>query len=388
VRPQKKRPHVAPNAKMQGKYMRTLLTFLFFCAWSPPILADVISSVYFTYTQEELNELKAASSDLLIFADELRKWDYIAEQAAIKEGWNFLELSRFFTYLYAAQAEAANLSYILKGSFAGSLDPVSYKVISLFFSQFEKPQLYQSDGYSQILAEFVTQKIKQRIEKENASNAMFGSHESADPSYTDGLNVATWIPWAAMPSADFWPPAPPAMDDSFWKNEIKTLIDAQNPISDEKKDVIYRWSGIAFHWSGNWRAIVNQYIFSRSNIPLKKILKVRIATMLSTYDAIIAYMGAKYHHMVPRPKALNPDILYVVEVPKNPSYPSGQAAIAGAVSTIMVTFFPTDADNWRQFSYECRQARIWAGIHYPIDEQTGRVLGQNISKEILRLNLY
>ncbi len=90
-----------------------------------------------------------------------------------------------------------------------------------------------------------------------------------ETNYTLGSDVAKWIPWAAFPEVAYWPKAPPSMDDPEWKNQIAMIKSEQKTMTPERREAIDYWAGLKGPGSGDWRAIVNDYLFSH-RIPLEK----------------------------------------------------------------------------------------------------------------------
>lgn len=362
---------------------KRLVCIYFLMLFSLPafVLAATDFPTYFTYSEEEMHHLQGGSSTYSMSKGELLKWDAFTAHA-IREGRiDFYQRMRIFTYLYVAQREAAFLSHTVKGRFEGSLDPVSYKVLSLFFTNLPKPDLYQEDAYSEALAKVVWKRIEQRVEKEDDSMNEYHVPREHQKAFSAGWNTAKWIPWYAEPAKAFWPPAPPPMSDPSWKVQIQEIKKAQTPMTEEKKQIVYRWAGLAYPWSDDWREIMNHYLFCKA-IPFPKTLLVRSTVMMGLYDTILVYGQTKYHYLVIRPQVFDPSIRYYIKVPSHPSYPAGHSAESAVTATLMAYFFPSDASYWQQLAEECSLSRIWAGVHYPIDAEGGKRIGSKVAEKI------
>ena len=360
------------------------LCALLMCALSTLLCAQEEASLpaYFSYAPEELKALHQLPTNQNMDMLEVRKWDGIAMRAVEEKKLSFYDYTRVFTYLYVAQADAAYLSQNLIGEFKGSLDPVSYQVLSVFFPDLAKPTLFTEDLYSLALAQLITAQVDARIKHENSLSHLFYVPEALQQDFSAGLGVAKWIPWFAKPSIDYWPPSPPSLDNPVWKEQIAAIKAAQNPMTEEKKEVIYLWAGLSYPWSGDWRNIVNQYLLCRS-VPLKKAFSVRSTLMVGLYDSVAAYTTCKYHYLIPRPQKMDPSIRYEIPVPKHPSYPSGHATESTVATRILSLYFPADAKYWQIMAEQCRISRIWAGIHYPFDNEAGKVCGNKVADKVL-----
>jgi membrane-associated phospholipid phosphatase len=361
------------------KLFSFLTCALFGCACSPFLCA---TEPIFQYDVADLQALAELSSDHTMSLQEVQKWDAIASRAVEENHFNFYEGVRFFTYLYVAQNEAITLTNNLNQTFKGSLDPISYQVTTLFFPEIEKTTLFNEDPFSLKLAEMILTHIAARVEKENSLHATFFVPLNLKQDFSAGLDVAKWTPWFAKPEKDYWPAPPPSIQDPIWQKQIAAIKNAQNPMTEEKKRVIFRWAGLAYPGSSDFREIANQY-FLCHDVPLKTVLLARSIMMIGLYDCVIAYTSCKYHYLFPRPQKLDPTVVYIIPVPKHPSYPSGHATESTVVARILSHFFPQDSHSWENLGQICRNSRIWAGIHYPIDNEAGIVCGNKVADTIL-----
>jgi PAP2 superfamily len=70
--------------------------------------------------------------------------------------------------------------------------------------------------------------------------------------------------------------------------------------------------------------------------------------------------------------------------PRHPSYPSGHSTIAGAASEILSYFFPDYIAEFDALADNAGMGRMWAGIHYRSDHETGVRLGRTVAREIVK----
>lgn len=98
------------------------------------------------------------------------------------------------------------------------------------------------------------------------------------------------------------------------------------------------------------------------------------------YDAFIASQDGKFACWYIRPPQLDGAILPIIPVPNFPSYPSNHSTFSAARSEILAYLFPAHAEFIRAVGKEAGDSRIWAGIHYPMDNVAGVALGKSVAE--------
>lgn len=324
--------------------------------------------------------IKPLQSDFQLEKQDLQKWDQNINEA-FKEAPASLTKVRLFTYLYVALNDAAALSLKAKGSYSGSLDPLSYAIAALFLPEYQKPTDFKEDDYSKALKEIVFERIQKRIEKENARQVSFHPPETFKEDFFIGLDIAKWLPWYSTPTSAYLTPPPP-QDIKAWDQQLKEIRAMQDPMTEEKKHAVRAWAGMDEPDRSDWKDIANDYLFSH-DIALSKILQVRFVLMVGLYDAFIVSFESKYKYLVIRPSMRDPTLHTEIPFPKHPSYPSNHS-LTGALSAVILSyFFPSDSSQWNRLLNQSGHSRIWAGIHYPIDDLAGRQAGKKIGGNVL-----
>ena len=112
----------------------------------------------------------------------------------------------------------------------------------------------------------------------------------------------------------------------------------------------------------------------------------RIYAVLSTayYDALVACWDAKYAYWGIRPFQFDTSFKSMITTPNFPGYPSGHATFAGTASRILGAFFPEDAAVYEAQAEEAASSRLWAGVHFRVDNDAGLRLGRAIAAAALR----
>jgi hypothetical protein len=104
---------------------------------------------------------------------------------------------------------------------------------------------------------------------------------------------------------------------------------------------------------------------------------------LSFFDAFIGSQDGKFTYWYIRPPQLDTAIVPLFPVPNFPSYPSNHATFSSTRSEVLAYLFPAHADFIRAVGKEAGDSRIWAGIHYQIDLDSGNALGKSIAQKFI-----
>jgi membrane-associated phospholipid phosphatase len=107
----------------------------------------------------------------------------------------------------------------------------------------------------------------------------------------------------------------------------------------------------------------------------------RVYALLASgmFDAFIASQDGKFAYWYLRPHMLDPAIVPLFPVPNFPSYPSNHSTFSATRSEILAYLFPTRAAFIRAVGKEAGDSRIWAGIHYQMDNVAGVQLGKSVA---------
>lgn len=109
-------------------------------------------------------------------------------------------------------------------------------------------------------------------------------------------------------------------------------------------------------------------------------------------DAFVMSWYFKYLWDVARPNQYGKNLSPVLTTPRFPSYPSAHATVAGCAQSILTNFFPLEAVEIKNTMEECSLSRLYAGVHFKVDNDEGLRLGRQIGEIVVKLlrtqNLY
>jgi membrane-associated phospholipid phosphatase len=206
---------------------------------------------------------------------------------------------------------------------------------------------------------------------------------------TNPGNVAArdWTPLLLSSPSQFRPPIPPGCRSPEVQAQVAELLSFQAQAADSTLTRTFANTYKAFYWQSpeglnvwpyRW---ADKWMFEDGldkNPPRAARAYALIAAVL--FDAFIASQDGKFAYWYIRPPQLEPAIRPLFTVPPFPSYPSNHSTFSAARSEILAYLFPTRAAQARAIGKEAGDSRIWAGIHYQMDNQAGVDLGHSVAE--------
>jgi membrane-associated phospholipid phosphatase len=104
---------------------------------------------------------------------------------------------------------------------------------------------------------------------------------------------------------------------------------------------------------------------------------------VAAFDSFIASQDGKFTYWYLRPAQLDTRLLPLFPAPNFPSYPSNHSTFSAARAAILSQLFPEQATFITGLANEAGQSRIWAGIHYQMDNTSGLELGRKVAQKVV-----
>ena len=198
--------------------------------------------------------------------------------------------------------------------------------------------------------------------------------------------AGTWRTWNISSGSRFRPGPPPAIGSKRYAREVREVYDVSQALTTQQKRIADFWADGpgTITPPGHWNAIALDQIRShrlsdRAAAPLLAALNTAQA------DAFIACWDAKYTYWSERPvtairRELDPAFLSYIATPPFPSYGSGHSTTSGAASTVLAARFPDAARKLRAWADEAAISRLYGGIHFRSDNETGLALGKKVGR--------
>jgi hypothetical protein len=194
-----------------------------------------------------------------------------------------------------------------------------------------------------------------------------------------GILMAQARPWL-LDSASQFRPGPALAFGSPAHNaalaEVKRIARERTP---EQTKLAQKWNSVD-PWAP-WNETASAAIL-RHHMSDADAARVYAVLNAASSDAVIACFEAKYHYWTIRPSQADTTIVLAdsVSLPNFPSYPSGHACSAGAFDAVLGHFFPQDRAEFTRIAEEQAMSRLYGGIHYRFDDDTGLALGRTVAR--------
>lgn len=120
-------------------------------------------------------------------------------------------------------------------------------------------------------------------------------------------------------------------------------------------------------------------LIARDGLDEQRAARVLALMHMATMDANIACHDAKYTYWLIRPYRADPAIVTPIARPQHPSYPSDHACASGASAYVLGGLFPADAERLAALADEAGESRLYAGIHYRFDKDSGLRIARQVA---------
>ena len=242
---------------------------------------------------------------------------------------------------------------------------------------------YPSDHYAGLA---LGQKVAEQViakAKADRSDAVWTGSVPIGPCKWIGTNPgnvtgANFVPLLLTSPSEFRPAPPPACDSPQVQAETATVRNFPRTFVTNYK---------AFYWQSPEGLQVWPYRHAdkwmfEDGLDRNPPRAARVYALIGAvqFDAFIASQDGKFTYWYIRPHQLDPAIVPIFPVPNFPSYPSNHSTFSTAKSEMLAYLFPAHADFIRAVGKEAGDSRIWAGIHFPMDNAAGVQLGKSVAQ--------
>jgi hypothetical protein len=237
------------------------------------------------------------------------------------------------------------------------------------------------------------------------------------PAYRPGLGRIA--PFAIENGAQFRLDPPPSLRSARYArdyNEVKRVGDVNSTSRPQDRTDVAIFYGIT-----EPVAIYNpaaRQVSQAQGRTLAENARIFALIAMGIADAAVAVFDTKYHYNYWRPVTAiragdddgnrrtlaDPEWLSLIETPPFPSYPSGHAGFGGAARRVLEREFGPDGHSitltnpelpgivlhytsFKQITDDIDDARVFGGVHYRFDQESGARQGKRLGNYILKHQL-
>jgi len=288
-------------------------------------------------------------------------------------------------YAATAAAAATVLAYIVPAEAANFMRMAEEAGKSRLYAGVEYPTDYLAGvELGKRIAEQVIAKARM-----DGSDIPWSGTVPTGPCRWTGANpgnasAASWKPLLLSSPSEFRPAPPPPCDSPEAQAELATVKNFPRALSGPN----FLTNARAMYWQTNegiypWALIqLNRWVLEDR---LDALHAARAYALLGAtgFDAFIASQDGKFAYWYPRPAQMDTTLTPLFPAPNFPSYPSNHSTFSAARAEVLAYLFPERADAIRALGKEAGDSRIWAGIHFEMDNVAGVTLGKKVASKFI-----
>jgi hypothetical protein len=193
--------------------------------------------------------------------------------------------------------------------------------------------------------------------------------------------AGSWQTWVIPDVVAARPAPPPTYGSPAWQAELAAIREAVARRTPAQEEAALSWAGGpgTVTPGGLWVEIARDLIL-RDELDLPHAARVLALTSVALHDAFVCCWDAKFAYWMARPITADLDLNVLFPTPPFPSYTSGHSTISAAAAGVLGHLFPADEYALRDRAAEARDSRLWAGIHFPVDNEVGAASGAAVGR--------
>jgi hypothetical protein len=181
--------------------------------------------------------------------------------------------------------------------------------------------------------------------------------------------------------AEFQPPPPYTFGSAEDLADVQAVIDAAHSRTPEQIAIVHKWADLPP--TTIWNEMLNERIESY-NLTILESARALAYLNTAMHDSFVSCWYTKFTYWTARPfqRILSdPEFTTVIPTPNFPGYTSAHSAVSSTAAVILGQLFPEEESYFVSQAQEAAASRLWAGIHFPQDNNNGFAVGQQIGRE-------
>ncbi len=344
------------------------------------------SDTFFHYDDDDIEDLEDIDDlpNEEVTAHELMVWDDVLMGIVKRRFFSPPENARAYAALAIAQRDVILIGEEVDASSKAAIDLVSHDILCHLFPQ-DCASLDidpDDDRYARRVSALVSQKMIERLTEDPIAGTLTPPTGSG---FWKGTHpVAPYVldwEYLLVDEDDVEVPAPPRFGSDDDEDELDEVRDALDDLSSEELAMAFRWD-YPENVTLLFADVAHEYLHDE-NASLLRTADVRFVLYTSISEAFTAAWKAKYTYWTARPEQRDPSIKPRLPTPNFPSYPSGHSSLSGAAYGTLKYFYPSKKEEIKDMAVTNRDARVWGGVHFPIDDIEGMNLGEEVAEEVI-----
>jgi membrane-associated phospholipid phosphatase len=188
-------------------------------------------------------------------------------------------------------------------------------------------------------------------------------------------------PWFLASRDELRPPPPPAPGSPAFAEALSAVRTVGEARTRAQTKATWAWARNA---ATLWSEIVGELILRR-RLSERDAARALMYLNMTLSDATIACWDAKLTYWLLRPAEADSTIEPSIPVPNFPSYPSAHATLFAAGAAVLGHLVPEEQATLDSLASEATASRVWAGVHYPFDNDAGAALGRRVAEAAIRV---
>src|SRR5438093_162814 len=178
---------------------------------------------------------------------------------------------------------------------------------------------------------------------------------------------------------------PPLYGSAEYQADVDAVVRVAANLTDEQRAIALFWAdgGGTVTPPGHWARIAADEVDARFGNDAPRAARTMALVGVSQADAFISCWFTKYTFWTARPFQVISGFTSLIPTPPFPSYSSGHSTQSGAASEVLSYLFPDRADAFRGMADEAAISRLYAGIHFPSDNNQGIATGRQIGQRVV-----
>jgi membrane-associated phospholipid phosphatase len=193
-------------------------------------------------------------------------------------------------------------------------------------------------------------------------------------------NVPAWKPRFLASSSELRPGPPPAHDSPQTLAELAELKSMPQRFLNSARAMFWQTPEGNLTWF--FDEVTRRLFEYRLDTNPPRAARAYALMAAATQDMLISSHDAKMTYWRIRPSQLDPAVPLLFPPPGHPSYPANHA-LSAARANLLGYLFPREAEHYRKISEEIGLSRMWAGIHYRSDIETGWRMSDQLLRKLL-----